>query len=250
MKLRQVALAATELEPTRSHLFKLLGLTQDYADPGVGEFGLVNSVMAIGDTFLEIVAPNQSGTAAGRLLDRRGDTSGYMVLMQVESYADFARHLEAQQARKVWEVERAEVSACHVHPKDIGAAIVSFDEMRPPQNWLWAGPGWTEKRASGVRRIVGCKVQSTDPASLAQRWGELMQTVPQLFDDALRLRFSDGTYIDFVAGEGFDGVSGIIFESDNPRSIYERAKSLGLATNDAQGGGSVIIGGLTLRFVS
>ena len=68
MKLRQVALAAAELEPARSTLFELLGIHKDYADPGVGEFGLINSVMAIGDTFLEIVAPSEANTAAGRLV--------------------------------------------------------------------------------------------------------------------------------------------------------------------------------------
>ena len=70
MKLRQVALAATDLTDTRAKLFLLLGINEDFADAGVGEFGLVNSVMAIGDTFLEIVSPNAPATAAGRTLDR------------------------------------------------------------------------------------------------------------------------------------------------------------------------------------
>ena len=71
MRLRQVAFVAENLMQVREELFQLLGLSEDYADPGVGEFGLENSVMTIGDTFLEVVSPTQTGTTAGRLLERR-----------------------------------------------------------------------------------------------------------------------------------------------------------------------------------
>ncbi len=247
MKLRQVALAAAQLEPTRSNLLALLGATADYADPGVGEFGLVNSVMAIGDTFLEIVAPDQANTAAGRLLERRGETCGYMALMQVESYVDFNSHLEKSQVRKIWEVQRSEVSACHVHPKDIGAAIVSFDEMRPPESWLWAGPGWEGQRAQHAKRIIGCEVQAQNPKGLAQHWGDVMQISPVDLGENSRLSFHDGTYIDFVAGSGYEGICAITFEVDEPKAMYERAKALGLSVTAKDD--RVVIGGLRLTFV-
>ena len=44
MRLRQVAFVAENLMQVREELFQLLGLSEDYADPGVGEFGLENSV--------------------------------------------------------------------------------------------------------------------------------------------------------------------------------------------------------------
>jgi hypothetical protein len=62
MRLRQIALVAGQLESARSQFFTLLGIDDDFADLGVSEFGLENSVMAIGDTFLEIVVPTQPGT--------------------------------------------------------------------------------------------------------------------------------------------------------------------------------------------
>ena len=84
VRLRQVAMVAGELAPVRQQIFALLGIERDYADPGVGEFGLHNSVMSMGDTFLEVVAPTREGTTAGRLLSRRGGDGGYMVLAQVD----------------------------------------------------------------------------------------------------------------------------------------------------------------------
>ena len=57
-----------------------LGLDEPFRDPGVGVFGLENAVFAVGDTFLEVVAPVQPDTTAGRYLQRRGGDSGYMAI--------------------------------------------------------------------------------------------------------------------------------------------------------------------------
>ena len=64
MKLRQIALVARELGPVREAFFAVLGLNADFNDPGVAKFGLENSVMALGDTFLEVVAPVEENTTA------------------------------------------------------------------------------------------------------------------------------------------------------------------------------------------
>jgi hypothetical protein len=198
MKVRQVALAARTLEPTRTQLFDFLGIKADFADPGVGEFGLENSVMAIGDTFLEIVAPVQDETAAGRTLARRElPVCGYMALFQVDNFAEFDATLDAKGCRRVWAADRPEVSACHVHPKDMGGAIVSFDEMRPPQEWVWGGPDWQSQRAADAERIVGFTVAAPEPAEMLKRWAEVLDVAVV---DGERLQLDEGTFVKFVAG--------------------------------------------------
>ena len=57
MRLRQLALAAHDLEPTLEALCDVLGIEVGFRDPGVGAFGLANGVMPVGDTFLEVVSP-------------------------------------------------------------------------------------------------------------------------------------------------------------------------------------------------
>ncbi|NKC01095.1 MAG: hypothetical protein GKR90_21730 [Pseudomonadales bacterium] len=209
MKLRQVALAAEELAPIRDQLFQRLGLEADFADPGVGEFGLENSVMAIGDTFLEVVAPTQENTAAGRTLARRGlPVCGYMALFQVDNFAEFDATLEQKKCRRVWQIDREEVSACHVHPKDMRGAIVSFDEMRPAAEWVWGGPDWRGQEAKSATRILGCTVGSPEVKAIAARWSEILD-VP--LDHRQRMTFTDGTFVDFVEGE-HEGIVGISFE--------------------------------------
>ena len=82
IQLRQICLVARELEPVIEDLTEVLGIQRCYVDPGVGQFGLENTLMPIGRNFLEVVAPIQEGTAGGRYLDRRSGDGGYMVITQ------------------------------------------------------------------------------------------------------------------------------------------------------------------------
>ena len=82
MRLRQVCLVAEKLEPVVADLTAVLGLEVAYRDPLVVYFGLENAVMPINGDFLEVVAPVQENTTAGRYLERRGGNGGYMVLLQ------------------------------------------------------------------------------------------------------------------------------------------------------------------------
>src|SRR3954454_12719962 len=84
VRLRQAVLVAAELDPVVSELRAELGLGEPFADPGVAEFGLHNAVFAIGDTFLEVIAPTRPDTAAGRHLERHGGDGGYMVIFDLE----------------------------------------------------------------------------------------------------------------------------------------------------------------------
>ncbi|MEM7020257.1 MAG: hypothetical protein AAF512_23310 [Pseudomonadota bacterium] len=244
MKLRQVVIAAAELGPARDTLFELFGLNGDFLDPGVAEFGLVNSVMAIGDKFFEIVTPQEEGTTAGRMLDRRQASCGYMLLYQVDDFAAFDAHIAALNVRKVWESNNQNVSACHLHPKDIGGAIVSFDEMRPPEEWVWGGPDWRMHRATEVSDIIGCTLQSPQPETLAERWSAILGRPTQEIEQGLRIGLDDGSFTDFIHGEDYEGIRGYTFQADDPDAIYEKALTLGL------GGDVPKIGDLELAFVS
>ena len=57
MRLRQVALVARDLERSVGELCDVLGIEVAYNDPNMVVFGLVNAVMPIGNTFLEVVSP-------------------------------------------------------------------------------------------------------------------------------------------------------------------------------------------------
>jgi Glyoxalase-like domain len=184
-RLRQAVLAAHDLDAAVAELRAALPLGEPYADPGVGWFGLRNAVMPLGDTFVEVVSPVQEGTAAGRFLDRRGD-GAYMAMFQVEDLVGARARAAALGVREVWSTELPDISAVHLHPADIGAAIVSLDSPVPPESWRWGGP-W---QPHGSAHTTGLTLASPDPDELAARWGELLGG----------LELDDGR-IDVVSGE-------------------------------------------------
>ena len=172
MRIRQVALAASDLEKTGSILRRLLGCDESYADPEIIYFGLDNRLYTLGDSFLEVVSPVQPNTAAGRFLDRRGGDGGYMVIVQVENLAQEQVRLADTGIRTVFADDRGNAKAIHLHPKDVPGAIPSLDEMTPPESWLWAGDGWEQRAGRYVRGIVAVEIRSLDPKATGLCWAE------------------------------------------------------------------------------
>jgi hypothetical protein len=169
-------LAARDLERTVDGLQREFGLGEPYRDPGVAHFGLANAVFAIGDTFLEVVAPvdpDQPGarTAAHRLGRARADVCGYMVMLQVDDLPAARERARTVGAREVFDVELEDISEVHLHPGDMRGAIVSLSAPRPPTSWRWGGPDWTERAIAG--RVAGARIAVADPEAVARRWAEI-----------------------------------------------------------------------------
>lgn len=51
LRLRQIALVASELEPVLRQMRSILGIEVCYRDPGVGRHGLENALLPIGPVF-------------------------------------------------------------------------------------------------------------------------------------------------------------------------------------------------------
>ena len=128
-RLRQLVIAAETLE-TADQLSELLGLGPPFVDPGVQEFGLENRVYAIGDQFLEVVVPMAETAPARRFIERAGE-GGYMAIFQTHDLDTLRARVDRLGIRRVWNIDLPDISASHLHPADIGGAIVSVDEARP-----------------------------------------------------------------------------------------------------------------------
>ena len=197
MRIRQVALAASDLEKTDATLRRLLGCDQSYADPEIIYFGLDNRLYTLGDCFLEVVSPVQPNTAAGRFLDRRGGDGGYMVIVQVEDLAQEQVRLADTGIRTVFADDRGNAKAIHLHPKDVPGAIPSLDEMSPPESWFWAGDGWEQRAGRYVRGILAVEIRSSDPEATGLCWAEAYGIELMPADNGWRLEM-DGTEIRFT----------------------------------------------------
>lgn len=175
LRIRQVVLAARDLETTVATLERELGLHVAYRDPLVAEFGLHNALLPIGDQFLEVVSPLAPDTAAGRHLERHGD-SAYMLLLQTDDLTRERERLARLRVRTVWQADLEDMRAVHLHPKDIGAAIVSLDQPTPPESWRWAGSTWQPPKTRDGAAVLEVVVGATDPDLLAQRWAHVLGT--------------------------------------------------------------------------
>jgi len=184
-------------------LRRAFGWPPPFHDPGVGQFGLTNAVFAVGDTFVEVVAPAQPDTTAGRYLDRRGGDGGYMAIFQVPDLPAARRRVADLGVRVVWTADLPDIAGTHLHPRDVPGAIVSLDWADPEQSWRWAGPSWTGQMPDHAPGgVTGLTIEVNDPAAAAGRWAAVLgisiraagrgrseNTVVELADQGQRLRF-------------------------------------------------------------
>jgi len=197
LRLRQAVVVARDLDAAAGSLRSALGLGEPFHDEGVGLFGLRNAVMALGDTFVEVVAPVQDGTSAGRQLDRLGGDGGYMAMFQVDDIAAARTRIAGAGARIAWEIELPDVVDLHLHPRDVPGAIVALDACTPAASWRWGGPAWEGTAPSFDHRagVRGLTLRARDPQATAARWAAVLGGEPA---PAIAL---DGGEVRFVAGD-------------------------------------------------
>ena len=164
---------AADRDAVVAELCDWLAVSVCFEDPGVGEFGLHNALVTIGDQFLEVVSPTADGTTAGRLLDKRGGDGGYMAIFEVDDLDDRQTALDAAGVRVVWSIDLPDIRARHLHPRDVGGAIVSVDQPVPSGSWRWAGPWRPHADTSVVTAVAGIDVAAADPGAMRSRWSAL-----------------------------------------------------------------------------
>jgi hypothetical protein len=194
-RLRQVVLAASDLDAVAQELETALGVSRPFVDEGVGHFGLRNAVYAVGDMFVEIVSPVAEGTAAGRQIQRRGGDCGYMAMFELADATQMRARLDRLGTRIVWETAHDDIVDLHLHPKDIPGAIVAVDATTPAGSWRWGGPAWTATiPAHDAGGLAGLTVAVLDPEGAADRWAAVLGLdadghVVDLADGGQRIRF-------------------------------------------------------------
>jgi hypothetical protein len=235
VRLRQAVIAAAELEPVASALRSTLDLGEPFRDPGVGQFGLENAVFALGDCFLEVISPNQPGTAAGRWLERHGGDGGYMVLFDIEDLDGARQRAELLGARVVWRIDLPDISGTHLHPADMRGSIVSLDRSDPYGTWRWGGPRWTGQTGEGAAgHLAGITVAVADPSAVASRWGEVLG-VPVAGGERPSLRL-DGGEVAFEQAPDERGEGIVEFAVEAPPQLHGER-------------GPIEVGGVRLRLL-
>jgi len=225
-------------DPIVNDLCELFNFEVAFNDPGVAHFGLENAVIPIGTDFLEVVSPVEENTTAGRYLNKRGGDGGYMIIIQVDKFEDSQKLVNEYNIKTVWETDLPKAKAMHLHPKQMGGAILSLDWMEPKESWKWAGPNWEKNISGPIKGIDGVEIQSDDPELMLNTWLRVLGDVERDHENKILL---DNTWIKFsqaTDGRG-PGISAFSLKAENSNEIIERAQNLGFMVDD-----KITIGGI------
>lgn len=202
IRLRWITLLTGAPDEVCEQIVEHLGLSRCHHEDEVVDFGLSSTVFPLGtDQFLEISAPVRDDASPARQLRRTGP-GVYMLVFQVEELDSHRRRLAAQQVRIVGDFDeqfpRGRWRSLHLHPADVGGAIVSLDTSDPPDDFTAMASPWREHvRNHVVDELTGVELRAADPTALSRRWSSALGVIPRdgvlALDDAeVRFASSDG----------------------------------------------------------
>ena len=246
MRLRQLVFVSKERDRLAKEICDVFDLKEAYNDPGLISFGLENVLIPLNDTFFEIVMPVQENTTAERFFEKIGGEGGYMIIVDVKNFEQENERVENSEIKIVWNGNRQEegihARTIHLHPKQVGGAILSLDKMIPEDEWLWAGTNWKEHiNKSLVDCISGVILQSSDPNKLCSQW-ELALGKKRDSSSALNISLdqSNISFIKDLSSEE-DKIYAFVIKTLDREAVIENAKLKGFLIN-----GEIYVGGIKI----
>ena len=250
LRLRQICLVAPHLAPAISDISAIMGLNVCYRDGNVAKYGLENALLPVDTILLEVVAPFQPGTAAGRFIDKTGGRGGYMAIFCCDDPDAHGARVNAMGVRTANRITHAPYLGVQLHPRDCRAAFIEFNHTEGSDDVLGtyppAGPDWQKHIKKEVTQaITGVEMQSPDPAGLAEHWGKIIGvTVSKGADGAAELKLPNAT---FRFAKGADEImSGLDFRVGDVAKVSDAARARGYKVS----GNAFFIGGVNFRLAA
>jgi hypothetical protein len=250
MRLRQICLVAPHLEPVISDIAGIMGLNVCYRDGNVAKYGLENALLPVDTILLEVVAPFQPGTAAGRFLEKTGSRGGYMAIFCCNDPDERGAHAKKMGVRTANVIDHAPYHGVQLHPRDCRAAFIEFNHTDGSDDILGpyppAGPDWQKSiRKNVTQALTGVEMESPEPQALAEHWGKIVGIpVSKSPCGEPELKLPNCSFR-FVKGAA-DLMSGLSFRVADVASVRDAAKARGHAVS----GDSFLLGGVTFLLVA
>jgi hypothetical protein len=249
IRLRQICLVAPGIEPVVGDIAGIMGLHVCYRDGNVAKYGLENALLPVDTILLEVVAPFQPGTAAGRFIEKTGGRGGYMAIFCCDDPDARGSRANAMGVRTANVITHAPYHGVQLHPRDCRAAFIEFNHTDGSDDILGpyppAGPDWQKSiRKDVTKALVGVEMESPEPQALAEHWGTILGIAassnaagePELNLPNARFRFVKGAS---------EIMSGLTFRVADVAKVRDVAKAKGHAVS----GDSFVLGGVTFRLV-
>jgi hypothetical protein len=236
MRLRQICLVAPQLEPVISDIAGIMGLSVCYRDGNVAKYGLENALLPVDTILLEVVAPFQPGTAAGRFIEKTGGRGGYMAIFCCNDPDERGKHANALGVRTANVITHAPYHGVQLHPRDCRAAFIEFNHTDGSDDVLGpyppAGPDWQKSiRKDVTQALIGVEMESPEPQALAEHWGKIIGVAagkngsgePELNLPNCSFRFVKGAS---------DLMTGLTFRVADIARVSDAAKTKGYKVSD------------------
>ena len=250
LRLRQICLVAPHLEPAITDIIGIMGLSICYRDINVAKYGLENALMPVDTILLEVVAPIQPDTAAGRFLEKTGNRGGYMAIFCCDDPDARGRHANAMGVRTANVISHAPYHGVQLHPRDCRAAFIEFNHTDGSDDVLGryppAGPGWQKSiRKDVTQALTGVEMQSPDPQGLAEHWGKIVGVaVSKDASGNPELKLPNCSFR-FVKGAA-DLMTGLTFRVNDVANVRQAARAKGCKVS----GDGFDLCGVTFRLVA
>jgi hypothetical protein len=250
IRLRQICLVAPHLEPVVGDIAEIMGLSVCYRDGNVAKYGLENALLPVDTILLEVVAPFQPGTAAGRFLDKTAGHGGYMAIFCCDDPDARGRHAESIGVRIANVIGHAPYRGVQLHPRDCRAAFIEFNHTDGSDDILGpyppAGPDWQKSiRKDVTQALIGVEMESPEPEALAAHWGRIIGiAVSRNQDGGPELKLPNCSFR-FVAGAS-EIMRGLTFGVSDIAVVLDAARKKGHAV----AGDSFLLGGVTFQLAA
>lgn len=231
LRLRQICLVAPHLAPVISDISAIMGLNVCYRDGNVAKYGLENALLPVDTILLEVVAPFQPGTAAGRFLDKTGGRGGYMAIFCCDDPDARGRHANGIGVRTANVITHAPYHGVQLHPRDCRAAFIELNHTEGSDDVLGpyppAGPDWQKSiRKDVTLALTEVTMESPDPQGLAEHWGRILQLpVGKSASGETELKLPNASFR-FVNGAS-DLMSGLTFRVADVAKVRDAARAKG-----------------------
>jgi hypothetical protein len=169
------------------------------------------------------------------------------VILQVDDLAQALGRVKNASARIADQRDKDGAAFTHIHPKDIGGAILSLDRMIPKERWEWGGPHWQSHVCTDTSlKVAGAELQAKDPAQMAARWAQVLGRASVEDAGIWRIRLDDGE-IRFSLerdgrGEGLGAFDVVVRDVE---AVRAKAAARGLLDPD----GAVVLAGTRVRLI-
>ncbi len=252
LRLRQICLVAQDLTVVEQDLVELFDLSPCHSDPRIATFGLRNSLLPVGTSFIELVSPMKEGTPAGRYLDRRGGDGGYMAIFDSDEIDAWRSHIANMDVREAAFLEFDGYEGIQMHPRDTGGPLLEINRTANGAdlngNYWPAGEHWQDHvRTSRLNGVLGVEIQSPTPDALAQKWAAILKRkAPDRVNAEWHVTVDNAVlrFINDADGRG-ERLSGIDFAVNDLALIRDAATDRGLKME----GDVVFVGGVRCRLL-